>query len=137
MKKSRLYTLILVACLIGYTWLGYVLTQSDSASTSELNVCMIKNVLHIPCPACGSTRSVIALWNGNLTDSIFINPFGLIISFILLVAPLWIIFDILRKKETFYHLYRKSEIVLRNKKYSIPLIVLVIGNWIWNIYKHL
>ncbi len=137
MKRIKLYRLILVACLLGYAWFGYVLNQSDSAPASELNVCMIKNVLHIPCPACGSTRSVIALWNGHLIDSIFINPFGLIISLILLVAPLWIIFDFLRKKESFYHIYRKSEIVIRRKQYSIPLIALVIGNWIWNIYKHL
>lgn len=136
MKRSHLYTIILVACLFGYAWLEFVFTQNNSEHSGDLNVCLIKNTIHIPCPSCGSTRSVIALWEGSLRESLLINPFGLIISLILIVAPLWIMFDIVRKKESFFRIYRQSEIILRKKQFSIPLIVFVIGNWIWNIIKH-
>ena len=136
MKRIYLYIIVLITCIVGYAWLGYVLSQSQTNSVKDINVCLIKNVLHIPCPSCGSTRAVLALWNGNPEAAFLINPFGLIISSILIVAPLWIIFDVLRNKKSFYNIYQKTEETLKKKQYSIPLIALVIGNWIWNIIKN-
>ena len=72
-----------------------------------------------------------------MQSSILLNPLGLIVSGIMMVCPLWIAFDYFAKKQTFYDFYLKSEAVLRTKKVAIPLIILVLLNWIWNIYKQL
>ena len=57
--------------------------------------------------------------------------------FILLVTPGWIIFDLLLKKDTLFRFYNRTELFLKRKWIAIPAILLVILNWIWNIYKGL
>ncbi|BBE16839.1 hypothetical protein AQPE_0986 [Aquipluma nitroreducens] len=56
---------------------------------------------------------------------------------ILILAPLWILYDIVLRKDSLLQVYNRSEIFLRQKWIAIPLILLVILNWIWNIYKGL
>jgi hypothetical protein len=53
------------------------------------------------------------------------------------VFPVWVLTDIIRKKDTFFNWYKKSESTMRKPRLAIILIVLVLLNWIWNIYKHL
>jgi hypothetical protein len=55
----------------------------------------------------------------------------------MLVAPVWISYDFIQKKESFYTAYLKIETILRKRKVAMLLIVLVIANWIWNIKKNL
>jgi hypothetical protein len=98
---------------------------------------MIKNVSGFPCPSCGTTRAVQLLFNGDFTASILTNPFGIIVSGSMLFLPFWIVFDVLLKKQSFYDFYNKMESILKRKKTAIPLIIIVILNWIWNINKGL
>jgi hypothetical protein len=51
--------------------------------------------------------------------------------------PIWIVFDLLFKKESFYKYYQKAEAIMKTKWVAILLIILVIINWIWNIKKEL
>lgn len=133
MTKNRLYILVFTACLIGFLYFFYKIQSSNDESFS---VCFIKNATGIPCPSCGSTRAVIAFFNGDLLQSIAINPFGILVSSIMIVAPFWILIDWILKKNSFYLFYKKTEAKLKNPIIYIPLIVLVIANWIWNILKN-
>ena len=137
MKKNKLYFLTLVACFLGFSWLFFLKLISNKISNIDFTVCLFKKITTIPCPSCGTTRAVDHLFHGEFISSILLNPFGLIVSGIMLVCPLWIAFDYFTKKQTFYDFYHKSEAVLRTKKVAIPLIILVLLNWIWNIYKQL
>lgn len=96
---------------------------------------MIKNVTGYPCPSCGTTRAVRLLWKGNIIESLMMNPFGILVFLIMIIAPLLIAYDVLFKKATFYNLYNKIEITARTKWIAIILIILVLLNWIWNIKK--
>jgi hypothetical protein len=75
---------------------------------------MLKNITGSPCPSCGTTRAIQLLLNN-----------------------IWIVFDLLFKKESFYKYYQKAECIIRSKWVAILLIILVIVNWIWNIKKEL
>ncbi|MCG9791550.1 hypothetical protein LXH21_03635 [Flavobacterium algicola] len=66
-----------------------------------------------------------------------INPFGFLIAAILLISPVWIAYDVATKKETLLSCYKKTEYYIRQPKYGIPLLLIVIFNWIWNIAKGL
>lgn len=45
-------------------------------------ICMIYNLVGIPCPSCGMTRAFVNLLNFNITDAFRINPaFPLVILF--------------------------------------------------------
>ena len=134
MSKNKLYSLLLIACSVGFIYLLYHLYYPES---NKYSVCIIKSISGFPCPSCGTTRAVLLLFKGDFIGSIMINPFGIIISAILILMPLWIVIDFILKKDTFYTFYNKMEYHLKQKKLAIPLIILVILIWIWNIYKEL
>lgn len=134
MSKNKLYLIVLIACFSGYLYLFLTSNYSEGEQTS---VCMIKNATGYPCPSCGTTRALQSLFKGDLTGSLVYNPFGIILSVALFILPFWIGFDLATKRKSFYEAYNKIESVLKQKKIAIPLIILVIINWIWNIYKEL
>ena len=135
-SRNKLYALLAVACLAGYIWLYAGLISAKPAMHS-FEVCLIKHTTNIPCPSCGSTRSVIALMHGHFQDALYINPLGYIIAIIMLLTPFWIIADLARKSKTLFNFYRTIEYYLTKPKYAVPLALLIIINWIWNIKKGL
>jgi hypothetical protein len=132
--RKKLYTILSLACTAGYTWLIFTIQLELKNSGG---VCLIKRVTGVPCPSCGSTRSVLNLLHGEILEALYINPFGLIIAVIMLTLPIWIIFDITTKKRTLYDFYFRVESFIRKPIIAIPLVLLVILNWIWNITKGL
>lgn len=137
MHKNKLYIFLLFACFVGYGWLLFSLQHEHEIHSQEFTVCLFKKVTTVPCPSCGTTRSVMQLSHGNFLSAILINPFGIIVGLIMIIAPVWIGYDFIQKKETFYAAYLKTEAILRKRKVAIVLIVLVLANWIWNIKKNL
>jgi hypothetical protein len=134
MTKNKLYTFVFIACFFGLAYLFYQIKYSES---SHLMVCFIKNVTGYSCPSCGTTRAVQLFLQGNFVASLQMNPFGIIVAILIVIAPIWILFDVFTKKEAFYFWYKKTETIIRTKWIAIPLIILVLLNWIWNIYKGL
>jgi hypothetical protein len=90
-----------------------------------------------PCPSCGTTRAVSLLLKGKLAESIALNPFGILLAIVMLFFPVWILTDCILKKDTLLNTYKKTESFIRKPWIAIILILLVILNWIWNIYKQL
>jgi hypothetical protein len=137
LSRNKLYILLAVACLIGYSWLFFNYRSGAETDPDGLGVCIFKEVTHIPCPSCGSTRSAISLLHGNIADALYWNPIGFLLGIIWVIVPLWLIFDVVLKKDSFFRLYKRSEATLEQKKVAVPLIILVLANWIWNIFKSL
>lgn len=136
LNRKKLYSTLLIACIAGYIWLFYSIT-SNIAENKSVEICLIKNTTNIPCPSCGSTRSVISLTKGNFVEAFGINPLGYIVALIMLIAPFWIISDVMFKNNSLLKCYQIIESHLKKPNYAIPLILLVIINWIWNISKGL
>lgn len=134
---KKLYLLIIAASVAGYVWLYVNMHQVAGINAGNVDACFMKQTLHIPCPSCGSTRSVAALFNGNIKEALYWNPLGIVIALIMLVAPVWAIADLFFRKDTLFGFYKTTESTLRKKKYAIPAIVLVLINWAWNIHKNL
>lgn len=134
MKKNKLYLIILIACFAGICWLFFLINYEKQ---NNVSVCLIKNATSIPCPSCGSTRAVVQLTKGNFTESLLLNPFGIVIFSIMIVFPVWIILDFILKKDSFFRFYKNSEEILNKKPIAILLIILVLLNWGWNIKKEL
>ena len=136
LHRNRLYSLLFTACLAGYTWLYFSITKNITENKS-VEICFIKHLTNIPCPSCGSTRSIISLTKGDFIGALNINPIGYLVALIMLVAPLWILADTIMNKNTLFDLFQKIETLLKRPIIAIPLILLVIINWIWNITKGL
>lgn len=137
MSKNKLYVLIFIACFLGYGWLFFLNFLPVKNSGLDLTVCIFKRATGYPCPSCGTTRAVSYLFNGEIAKSFFLNPFGILVAGIMVVSPVWIFWDCIAKKQSFYNFYNKAEKLIKKKQIAVALIALVISNWIWNIYKHL
>lgn len=136
LDKNKLYSILFIACLAGYAWLYFSITKNITENKS-VEVCLIKHVTNIPCPSCGTTRSVISLANGDFIAALNFNPIGYLVAIIMLIVPIWILIDTIKRTKTLFDIYLKIEIYLKRPKIAIPLILLVIINWIWNITKEL
>jgi len=133
MSKKKLYLLLSIACATGYIWLTF--TYFNNAPNNGVGICIFKHFTTIPCPSCGSTRSVISLLNGDILGSLLWNPFGLILVAIMVISPIWIFYDIIKHKETLFQSYTRAELFLKRKWVALPAILIVLANWVWNIYK--
>lgn len=134
MTRNKLYSILLIACFTGFLYLFF---RTYIYHDKAFSFCIIKNVTSYPCPSCGTTGAVQLFFSGKIIESILLNPFGIIVAIIMAVFPIWVLADIILKKDSFFKWYKKTEAIIRKRHVAIILIVLVLLNWIWNIYKHL
>jgi len=132
--RNKLYSLLLLACTAGYLWFFYSLTGPQDAQ-KPVGLCFIKHATDLPCPSCGTTRSLVSLAKGNFYEALRLNPMGYIVALIMLSAPLWILADLILKNNTLFKCYYKIEQHLKKPFLAVPLIFLLLSNWIWNITK--
>lgn len=135
LSRNTLYSILFIGCIAGYIWLYFGF--NNNTENKGFEVCLIKLTTNVPCPSCGSTRSVISLIKGQFDLALKINPLGYIIALTMLLAPVWIIIDVVLKKQSLFAFYQKCEVHLKRPQLAIPLVLLVIINWIWNITKGL
>ncbi|MCE1199011.1 MAG: DUF2752 domain-containing protein [Marinilabiliales bacterium] len=135
-SKNRLYLFLTFATLAGYLWLGFHYLRAAQGAGVE-SVCLIHRVTGYPCPACGTSRSILALLAGDWMGALLINPLGILMMGAMIVLPFWVALDLIRKKETLYRFYLWCEIQLRRPRCYLPLLLLLILNWIWNLKKGL
>ena len=121
-EKGNIYA---IAIDLGTTTLAFSLVNIVS-----------KQILHIPCPSCGTTRSVISIIKGDFLNAVLINPLGYIAIISLVIIPIWIIFDCSTGKSTLVNTYHACLRFIKKAYIYIPLIILTICNWIWNIVKY-
>ena len=136
LDRNKLYSVLFIACLAGYVWLYFSVTKNITEK-KLVEVCIIKHATNIPCPSCGSTRSVISLTKGDFIGALKFYPIGYLVAIIMLIAPIWIIADTIKGTKTLFNFYIKTETYLKRPKIAITLILLVIINWIWNITKEI
>lgn len=131
--KDKIYFFLSVLSVFSYAWLVF----SIMYPSGEITVCMFKHITGLPCPSCGTTRSLLLLVNGDWTIALWTNPLGYLAAVLLIMIPGWIISDWVRRKESFFQFYQKAEEQLRKKIIFIPCLVLLMVNWSWNIVKAL
>lgn len=137
MTRKPLYILTLSLSLGGYLWLLFQILYSRHIESLMEGVCLIKTATGIPCPSCGSTRSVVSLLEGRILDAMYWNPLGIILAILLVILPIWVVIDLMRNQSTFYNNYKKMETIFQNKIVIVISILLILSNWIWNIIKGL
>jgi len=64
------------------------------------------------------------------------NPLGIVLAIIMVMVPILMIFDSVFKRQILFDWYQKAEKIVRIKWVAISLIILIVANWIWNIYKN-
>jgi hypothetical protein len=133
--KNKLYVFLLLACFLGYVWIVYAMHVPSSKG--DFHFCFIKSIINVPCPSCGTTRSLMALAIGEFENAFYWNPLGYLIGSLMILLPLWIITDFILKSSSCYLCYEYLASRLLQKKYTFPVIILILINWYWNIKKGL
>jgi glycyl-tRNA synthetase (class II) len=136
-RRNKLYLFLSSLCLVGYLWVGINFTQSLRGGSEVESVCLFKHITGIPCPSCGATRSVLSLLQGHFTEAVTTNPLGILLFILMLILPIWLAFDKIKERDGLFKFYKKTEELLRQKQWAIPAIILIMANWVWNIYKGL
>jgi accessory gene regulator protein AgrB len=91
-----------------------------------LDICVFKNLTNLPCPGCGLTRSFVYLAHGDITDSIRMNPFGII----LFLAWGWV-----SLKDLSWIVLRKSLPFVSQKLWSRSKTLFVFGLLIFGVIR--
>lgn len=131
--SARFYLYATLFLLSGWLWLLWSLSGYQH---NGFTVCFIKNTTGIPCPACGSTTSLVQIIKGNWWIALYTNPLGYIIATGLVAGPLWLVADLLTGKSTMHHaLYRFDRAFRRRPLLLLVVLLPLLFNWIWNIMK--
>jgi hypothetical protein len=135
--KSQLYAIVFAGCMAAGMWLYWNMQHYHAGdSGAGINMCLFKRVTGIPCPSCGTTRSLLYISRLDVRDACYANPFGFILAASIILFPFWVLYDIIARKNSFYTFYRNTELLIRKRWVAISLICIVAANWFWNIYKY-
>ncbi|GIV39941.1 MAG: hypothetical protein KatS3mg033_1741 [Thermonema sp.] len=134
-KKKRFYAFTSLLVLAAYAWISWHLYAGHQAA--KLGVCWSKNLLGIACPGCGTTRGMLAALQGYWQRALYYNPLSFPALMALALLPFFLLYDLIKKKTLTYSLYLLAERWLRRPAVLLPLAVLIVLNWLWNIQKEI
>ncbi|WP_278833149.1 DUF2752 domain-containing protein [Porphyromonas cangingivalis] len=131
-SPRRFYTFAIILFGGAYLWLWKVGGSESSGGV----FCWFRRLFEVPCPSCGSTRAVLSAWDGHLLEALKLNPLGVLYLVLLIVFPLWLLWDLLSRKRTMYRTYDRCEILLGRRPVLYAVIALILINWGWVLYNH-
>ncbi len=130
MTLRGFYTLAAAGCLGGWLW---VLGSAASAGQGVWGGCLFKTLLHVPCPSCGATRAVVAVFRGDVAGALCLNPLGLLLAAGLVALPVWLLADLLRRRATLYRQFVRVDALLQRRRVFAAFACAVLANWAWVI----
>jgi hypothetical protein len=133
-SRTRFYGVLLVMLAASYAWIGYNgIVRAQQAE--GISICIVRTVTGVPCPGCGTTRSVLHVLHGDVLDAVMSNPFGLLAVAALSVLPFWIAVDLARGRASLMHAYDVLNHQLARRAVRVVIVLLVLCVWTWNIYN--
>jgi hypothetical protein len=111
--KSFLFVIEFVMCYLILS--GQLLTE-----------CVIKQVFHIACPACGFTRGFRAILSGNLLKAIQYNLLSIPVFIFFIIVNGYLIYDIIKDKKKTDFFFGKLG------KFIIPILIILFLNMVMN-----
>lgn len=95
--------------------------------------CIFKLLTGIPCPACGTVRSLQLLVHGDVVGSLLTNPLGLLLTLLVVAAAILVLRDARKDDDLLYRLMHRRWPSLA----LVVVVLLTLANWLWNISKGL
>lgn len=129
-SRNRLYAGVAALGVAGGAWL-----LCAGAAGSAGTVCPFKLATGFACPACGSTRAVLALFEGK--DPLQYNPVGLVTLAVGAIALMLMMRDLATGSDRLLRVWGRAEAMIRRPPVAIAGMALLGGNWIWTLSKGL
>lgn len=77
----------------------------------------------------------MCIMSGEWTEALLTNPLGYLAAVLLLITPVWICIDLALHTDSLLRAYNTTVSVVQRPAVYIPLALLLLLNWIWNIMK--
>ncbi len=112
---------VIALVMLGVGWLPPILSFAPD--------CVFKGLTGIPCPTCGSTRSVMHLSHGNMLSAFAMNP---LTTLCLISAVLYFIYSLM---SVAFHLPRISFLLTDNERNVMRagVVMLLLVQWAYLI----
>lgn len=134
MTLCGFYTLAATACAGGWLWTASSVISGEQGMWKG---CLLKMLLHVPCPSCGATRSVVAVFRGDVTGAFCSNPLGLLLAVGLVTLPVWLLTDLAFRRATLYRLFLHADALLRRRRIFAVFACAILANWVWMLVRQL
>lgn len=96
----------------------------------NIRICLIYNLFHIPCPACGLTRAYFALLNGDVILSLKYNILAIPIMIFFILYFIFSFIDDVNNTNKLESFFKKYKFII------VPVVALfVIIAWVLNFYN--
>ena len=79
---------------------------------ANIRICLVYNLLKIPCPGCGLTTSVMYLIKGDILGSLQYNIITIPLILIYIIGNGWYIIDLIKNKQTLNQFINKNKILI-------------------------
>lgn len=119
-NRNATFTFLLFGGFI--IWNSYYLGYS---------LCLINNILHIPCPGCGLTRAFICIVSADIKGAFYYNALSLPLFAAFIFSGVWMTYDFIKKDDSFNRTMHQGI----GGKYIFIIAAITLANWIWNIKK--
>jgi hypothetical protein len=135
--QARRFYIILISLALA----GWVIIIADRFFLEGFilegrTLCIIKNITGHPCPSCGIRSGIGCLTRFEICRALLQNPLSLIVAAGGVVIPFWVAWDLFRKDISLFRFNQRAGIWLKkNPLIVFFLILLILINWIWNLYK--
>ena len=130
-RKTHLYFAGFLATAGVWWW------WSNQEFSGGGTLCFFKTVTGLPCPSCGTTRAFGHLMHGDLTQALLTNPLGLLVGAMLAIGGVILITDFLTGKNKLEDLFQAINQRLNKPAVLLPVMTIILLNWIWNLNKGL
>lgn len=128
-KNHFLFLLFIAGCV---AWIAI-----QALGLFNATICPLKLLTGIPCPGCGTTRAIFAFAAGNFMQALQINPLGLMVSAMILIAAGVLFYDLIFNQIVLEKIVQLTQAALKNRIFLSSILFVISVNWFWNISKDL
>lgn len=118
--------MMIFSIITGYSVLFFMDIVSEH---HHITLCLFKKLTSIPCPGCGMGRATLELMKGNFMETFKINILCIPFNLIVFISLVWMLIDLLKKRETFFYFIQRDI----KRPYNFLIFILIAFDWAINI----
>lgn len=120
-------------CLVIIMALMYFEALCSQYISVPIVMCPFKAITGLPCPGCGGIRASQSILKGDFMSALQTNPLSCLFILFFIMMIFWSLYDGYKKQNTLLDFLTKKW----NKYVILTCFIIILSNWIWNIYKGL